>query len=89
MSLHGAYFRQNWLLFSGTTVAYDPRAVSEADLTLAEATLLDLVAEGLDNRAIAERLGKSVKTVRNQLSVIFSKLGVHSRSQAIVIALSK
>ncbi len=50
--------------------------------------MLDLVAEGLDNRVIAERLGKSVKTVRNQLSVIFSKLGVHSRSQAIVMTLS-
>ena len=59
-----------------------------AGLTPAEAELLDLVAEGLDNRAIAERLGKSVKTVRNQLSMIFSKLGVHNRSQAIVMALS-
>ena len=66
-----------------------PRAVREAGLTPAEATLLAVVAEGLDNRAIAERLGKSVKTVRNQLSVIFGKLGVRSRSQAIVIALSR
>ena len=65
-----------------------PRAVREAGLTQAEATLLDLLAEGLDNRAIAQRVGKSVKTVRNQLSVIFGKLGVRSRSQAIVVALS-
>ncbi|WP_408635144.1 helix-turn-helix domain-containing protein [Paracoccus binzhouensis] len=43
-------------------------------MTPAEAVLLNLVAEGLDNRAIAERLGKSVKTVRSQLSVIFGKL---------------
>jgi len=64
------------------------RAVRDAGLTPAEAAILDLVAEGLDNRSIAERLGKSVKTVRNQLSVIFSKLGVHSRSQAIVKSLS-
>ena len=66
-----------------------PRAVREAGLTQAEATLLDLLAEGLDNRAIAQRVGKSVKTVRNQLSVIFGKLGVRSRSQAIVVALSR
>ncbi|WP_105430847.1 alpha/beta fold hydrolase [Neorhizobium sp. T6_25] len=82
-------FQAELAAFLGHDSRLRPRAVSEADLTLAEATLLDLVAEGLDNRAIAERLGKSVKTVRNQLSVIFSKLGVHSRSQAIVIALSK
>lgn len=63
--------------------------VREAALTPAEAILLGLVAEGLDNRAIAERVGKSVKTVRNQLSVLFGKLGVRSRSQAIVIALSR
>ena len=49
--------------------------------------MLDLVAKGLNNRAIAERLGKSEKTVRNQLSVIFDKLGVESRAQAIVLAL--
>lgn len=65
-----------------------PRAVREAGLTPAETALLDLVAEGLDNLAIAARAGKSVKTVRNQLSVIFGKLGVRSRSQAIVVALS-
>ena len=66
-----------------------PRAVREAALTPPEEELLTLVAQGLDNRAIADRLGESVKTVRNQLSVIFSKLGVRSRSQAIVIALSR
>ena len=58
-------------------------------LSPAEAAILDLVAEGLDNRTIALRLGKSEKTVRNQLSLIFSKLGVQSRSQAIVLALSQ
>ena len=55
-----------------------------AGLTPAEADVLDLVAEGLANRAIAERLGKSEKTVRNQLSAVLSKLGVHSRAEAIV-----
>ncbi len=62
--------------------------IPAAGLTPAEAVILGLVAEGLDNRTIADRIGKSVKTVRNQLSVIFSKLGVHSRSQAIVMTLS-
>ncbi|WP_420873169.1 alpha/beta fold hydrolase [Paracoccus pantotrophus] len=83
-----AVFHAELAAFLGQDRRVLPRALREAGLTPAESALLDLVAEGLDNRAIAERLGKSVKTVRNQLSVIFSKLGVHSRSQAIVIALS-
>ena len=48
-----------------------------------------LVAEGLDNRMIAARLGKGEKTVRNQVSIIFDKLGVKSRAQAIVTALAE
>jgi pimeloyl-ACP methyl ester carboxylesterase/DNA-binding CsgD family transcriptional regulator len=81
-------FHAELATFLGQDRPVRPLAVREAGLTPAEATLLDLVAEGLDNRAIAERVGKSVKTVRNQLSIIFGKLGVRSRSQAIVIALS-
>jgi len=84
-----AVFQAELAAFLGQDQPRQPRAIREAGLTPAEAALLDLVAEGLDNRAIAERLGKSVKTVRNQLSVIFSKLGVHTRSQAIVMTLSK
>jgi pimeloyl-ACP methyl ester carboxylesterase len=59
----------------------------QAGLTDAEAEVLRLLAEGLDNRSIADRLGKSEKTVRNQVSVVLSKLGVQSRAQAIVRAL--
>ncbi|WP_439626951.1 alpha/beta fold hydrolase [Shinella sp.] len=84
-----AIFLSELATFLGQDRPMRPLAVREAGLTPAEAVLLDLVAEGLDNRAIAERLGKSVKTVRNQLSVLFGKLGVRSRSQAIVIALSR
>jgi pimeloyl-ACP methyl ester carboxylesterase/DNA-binding CsgD family transcriptional regulator len=82
-------FQADLATFLGQDRPVRPLAVREAGLTQAETALLDLVAEGLDNRAVAERVGKSVKTVRNQLSVIFGKLGVNSRSQAIVIALSK
>ena len=56
----------------------------DAALTPAERDVLRLVARGLDNRTIAERLGKSEKTVRNQVSSIFDKLGVKSRAEAIV-----
>jgi pimeloyl-ACP methyl ester carboxylesterase/DNA-binding CsgD family transcriptional regulator len=55
-------------------------------LTAREHDVLELVAQGLDNDAIGSRLGTSAKTVRNQVSIIFSKLGVNSRAQAIVRA---
>lgn len=56
-------------------------------LTPAELAVLRLVAQGLDNFAIASGLGKSQKTVRNQVSSIFDKLGVHTRAAAIVRAI--
>ena len=62
-------------------------SLQRAALTPAEAAVMELVAEGMNNRKIAEHLGKSEKTVRNQLSTIFDKLGVESRAQAIVMAL--
>jgi DNA-binding NarL/FixJ family response regulator len=55
-------------------------------LTNRERQVLDLVAAGLRNPVIAERLGVSDKTVGNHLSSIFAKLNVDGRSQAIIIA---
>lgn len=65
------------------------RAPEAVDLTPAETAVLRLVAEGLSNRSVARTLGKSEKTVRNQLSTIFDKLGVESRAQAILRALGR
>ncbi|MFC7640689.1 response regulator transcription factor [Streptosporangium lutulentum] len=48
--------------------------------------MLDLVATGATNAAIADRLKLSPKTVGNHISAIFLKLGVTSRAEAIVIA---
>ena len=57
-----------------------------ATLSRREREILTLLAEGLPNADIAERLGISDKTVRNHLSHLFDKLGVWSRAQAIVFA---
>ena len=62
-------------------------AAESMQLTAAEREVLQLVAKGLDNQAIADRLGKSEKTVRNQVSSIFDKLGVRTRAAAIVRAI--
>ena len=56
------------------------------ELTPREREILGLLAQGLSNGAIAEKLVLSSKTVRNQVSTIFSKLQVASRSEAIVKA---
>lgn len=52
-----------------------------AMLTLAERRVAKLVAEGLRNREIAITLGKSVTTVKSQLSAVFGKLQVRSRTE--------
>lgn len=56
------------------------------ELTPREREILELVAQGLTNNAIAERFVVSPKTVRNQVSSIFAKLQVTDRAQAIVKA---
>ena len=55
-------------------------------LSLREEELLTLVAQGLSNPEIGERLHLAPGTVRNYLSEIFNKLGVFDRVQAAVIA---
>jgi len=56
------------------------------ELTAREREILDLIAHGLTNNAISERLGLSPKTVRNQVSTIFSKMQVANRGEAILKA---
>ena len=57
-----------------------------AALSSRERQVLALIAEGLSNTDIADRLAISEKTVRNHASNVFDKLGVWSRAQAIVFA---
>ncbi len=57
-----------------------------AALTPRQVELLELLAQGRDNAQIAAVLGLSEKTVRNQVSAIFDRLGVPNRAQAIVRA---
>jgi DNA-binding NarL/FixJ family response regulator len=56
------------------------------ELTPRELDILKLIAQGLTNSAIAERLFLSPKTVRNQVSIIFNKLQVTDRAEAIIKA---
>ncbi|WP_328471204.1 helix-turn-helix transcriptional regulator [Actinoplanes sp. NBC_00393] len=54
------------------------------DLTRREREILALVRRGLTNRAIGHRLGVSAHTVRKHLENAFARLGVHSRTEAVV-----
>jgi pimeloyl-ACP methyl ester carboxylesterase/DNA-binding CsgD family transcriptional regulator len=64
-----------------------PSAAAALDeLTDRESEILELVAQGLDNGGIATRLKISDKTVRNHVSIIFDKLGVATRAQAVAFA---
>ena len=58
-----------------------------AQLTTREKEVLQVLAEGLDSKEIAERLHISSKTESNHMSSILNKLGLHSRLQALVFAL--
>jgi pimeloyl-ACP methyl ester carboxylesterase/DNA-binding CsgD family transcriptional regulator len=63
-----------------------PRESVFGALSARERQVLALMADGLSNSDIAERLNISEKTVRNHASNVFDKLGVWSRAQAIVFA---
>jgi DNA-binding NarL/FixJ family response regulator len=60
------------------------RAISS--LTERELEVLSLLAEGLEAQEIAAKLHISAKTERNHVANILSKLGVHSRLQAVLFA---
>jgi two-component system, NarL family, response regulator DevR len=57
-----------------------------AALTEQERKILALIAEGMTNRQIGERLYLAEKTVKNYVSSILSKLGLERRTQAAVLA---
>ena len=63
--------------------------VSGSGLTARELQVLVLLAEGLSNRGIGERLVISEKTAGRHVSNIYCKLGVHSRAQAVGVAASR
>lgn len=61
----------------------------DSPLTKREAEVLRLMAEGKNNKAIAESLFISEKTVKNHVSSILQKLEVDDRTQAVINSIKK
>jgi LuxR family maltose regulon positive regulatory protein len=83
---HGAYVAMLREAFAEGTAAV-PRGQPEGlvePLSARELEVLRLLAEGLSNREIARQLVIAVGTVKNHLKNVYGKLGVHSRTQAVV-----
>jgi DNA-binding NarL/FixJ family response regulator len=67
----------------------DRRADTDVVLTDRQREVLTLIAEGLDNAEIAERLGISQRTARAHVSDVLRRLHVTNRTQAAVAALRR
>jgi DNA-binding NarL/FixJ family response regulator len=79
-------------LMSAVAAQAEPLAIraatdAEGSLTEREQEVLRLIADGLSNRAIAEKLVISEKTVKTHVSNILGKLGLADRTQAAIYAL--
>ncbi|HEY5026145.1 MAG TPA: response regulator transcription factor [Acidimicrobiales bacterium] len=72
---------------AGTHSSWGPGGAPR--LTWREREAVELVAEGLSNKAIAARLGVSVRTVEGHLNHVFTKLGVESRTELVRYVLTQ
>jgi len=61
----------------------DEHKLSSLGITPRELEILELIAEGLSNREIAERVQVSENTVKTHSSRVFDKLGARRRTQAV------
>ena len=68
------------------SVSRPPLGDQLTTLTRREREVLDLLADGQREQAIALELGLSVLTVRNHIQAIFRKLGCHSQLEAAALA---
>jgi DNA-binding NarL/FixJ family response regulator len=74
--------------FRRLSQAPGPAAETE-ELTPAEMDVLRLVAQGADNKTVADQLALSERTIANRLSSIYGKLHVNNRTQATLHALRR
>ncbi len=76
-------------LLHGLRKMGDGSMPSQATLTKTEIKVMDLLGKGMSNKELAKELDCSVKTIKNHLNSAFHKLGVSSRTEAVVKAIEK
>lgn len=73
----------------GTEQKPASRLAEQEDLTSQERLVLLMAARGLSNKAIAQEMSLSPRTVQSHLAHIFNKLGVASRTEAVVMSIKQ
>jgi len=61
----------------------------QEELTARELEIVTLLAQGLSNQEIADRLSIAEKTVRSHITHLFAKMGVEDRTQAVLAAIQR
>ncbi|PYO48130.1 MAG: hypothetical protein DMD72_08235 [Gemmatimonadetes bacterium] len=74
---------------TASRVGYTPDGTKATVLTNREREILALLADGLVNKQIAARLGISANTVKTHLELLFDKLGVATRAEAVATGVKR
>jgi DNA-binding CsgD family transcriptional regulator len=74
---------------AGSTPKHESIPALPGELTLAERELVRFVRIGFSNKEIAARLDKSVRTVKTQLTSVYKKCGVRSRTRLLAMMLPR
>jgi len=85
--LHPAIAKKVLARFAAEAQAAAPGHHDDRSLTEREVDILRLAACGLSNADIADRLSVSMRTVQAHLTQVFNKLGVSSRTEAVIAGL--
>jgi DNA-binding NarL/FixJ family response regulator len=72
--------------FARQLAAEKAAAAPAPAMSVQQSRILELLAQGLPNKEIARKLGIASSTVKNQLTVVFGRLGVTNRTQAAIVA---
>ena len=81
-------YRMGWILPNAVAQQL-AKFVPRVELTSRELEVLNLMAKGLRNKAIAEQIGRTEATVKVHVLHILDKLGVGDRTEAVVVALQR
>ena len=73
----------------GAGLLHDTIRALPGELTGAERELVHFVRIGFSNKEIAARLDKSVRTVKTQLTSVYRKCGVRSRSRLLALMMPR